>query len=181
MNQRNNHLSDKKLTIILSVAVIIIAVVAAVVITLLRTSANREKAIYDYLDNSIKALTVEGDGNDLGSIISNEMLQKAEYKVLFLTEESCTLEVTAPDFHSIVFSLLAKYESDNPDEYEKLTINFMNDILDAMQHGSYSTRVVQITLPVVDGKPVITDEFVDAIYGGLLTVKDEIIEKYIEG
>ena len=117
----------------------------------------------------------------MGSIISNEMLQKAEYKVLFLTEESCTLEVTAPDFHSIVFSLLAKYESDNPDEYEKLTINFMNDILDTMQHGSYSTRVVQITLPVVDGKPVITDEFVDAIYGGLLTVKDEIIEKYIEG
>lgn len=85
------------------------------------------------------------------------IIERVEYTVVEQTDTQVTLRITAPD----MLTVLTKAEE---------TDASAEDILDILLTGRYPTAATELTVALDgDGKPVESREFVDAMYGGLLT------------
>ena len=93
----------------------------------------------------------------------------ARYEIKAVEENVCEITVTAPDMDRLIDRMNKK--CDTAEEGTAF-------LLDALQDGDFEfvTNIVRVELDE-NGKPIETYEFVDAMYGGLLSKFEELLQE----
>jgi len=116
--------------------------------------------------------------------IAERIYRDMTYEILSVHDSYCEISVTAPDIASIFSALVVRDVGDNssdPDRYQ----NTINDLLDqlemALTSKSYDTITTIVEVPIdSSGEIEITSELIDAFYGGLLTLQEQVLNEYIQ-
>ena len=120
-----------------------------------------------------------------GEDIAEMIYQRAYYEVLSVNGNYCTVQVTAPDMQTIYWDAFeqatANYSGVDTYANEEMETILLNIIFTQLESGNYPQRQATLDLELINGQPALTYEFADAMYGGMLTVKDEMLAAYEEG
>lgn len=104
-----------------------------------------------------------------GKELEEVLFSLAQYEVKMQDESACEITITAPDMDRLIDRMNRKCNSaEEGTEF----------LMDALLDGDYETvtNTVRVELDE-DGKPVETYEFVDAMYGGLLSKFEELLQE----
>ena len=120
-----------------------------------------------------------------GDNIAEMIYQRAYYNVTSVNGSLCTVQVTAPDMQIIywdAFSLATEeYSGADAEASAEMETRLMNIIFTQLESGNYPLRETTLELEILNGQPQFTYEFADAMYGGMLTVWQELVTAYEEG
>lgn len=99
----------------------------------------------------------------VGSEAEAAIIERVKYTVLEQADTQVTLEIAAPDMTAILDEAV---QSDGTAQ----------GILDALRSDNYPTKTTTLTVELDEnGKMIESREFVDAMYGGLLTYLDRFV------
>lgn len=134
--------------------------------TVQQTEPGMDIADYARLENDRKAASLD-----------ELILQKTKYKVVSTSKESCVIEVSAPDMKKIFADIMELELSDinNDAEFEYAKSGLMDYISARLQSGDYDVLKSTVTVPMNGKEPEMTYELTDAMYGGFLSMFDELI------
>lgn len=117
------------------------------------------------------------ENKNKGASIDGLILQNMTYKVVSVSKENCVIEVSAPDMKKIFTDAMEiempDVESDAEFEYAKSSL--MDYITMRLQSGNYDVLESTVTVPMNDKEPEMTFELTDAMYGGFLSMFEELI------
>jgi len=120
-----------------------------------------------------------------GDNIAEMIYQRAYYEVLSTNGSFCTVQVNAPDMQVIYWDAFeqatAAYSGADADASAQMEAELMELIRIQLESGNYPLRQVTLELEFLNGQPQLTYEFADAMYGGMLTVYQDMIAAYEEG
>lgn len=183
-------MNKKKMGIIIFVCCIIIICVAAACTSIFVSNKNREENVKIQMG---KFLTVsphvypEGtetsEDTDVGSDILKTILENVEYEIKKVNSDSCTLEIISPDIYKLYLDIMKKNTIEmfnSHEEYQTAVKTRMEQLAREIENGNYEFRNSTVQVTIKDGVIETTNEFADAIYGGLITLQEELIEKYIQ-
>ena len=112
--------------------------------------------------------------------VENEIIENVSYKIVRSTKDEITLRITAPDMREIT----KDYDIDNSlieaGDPEALNDALMNYLLDSLDDRNCPTVENEVTVAYNEDGIEETYEFVDAMYGGLLSLYDENLERFLE-
>lgn len=173
--------------VIVTSSVLLGVVIASAIITI---SKNQNKKAIEDVENQMHAFLVQSDKiaasapDDNANNIGEFVYSKMTYEVIEATDDSCTIRVSAPSLYKVFFEAYdpSKYDPATDIEgYNAVVEEILGEILSALTNGKYEMLTTNVEVPLnSDGEIVMTRELVDAIYGGLLTIQDELAEQYIE-
>lgn len=176
------NLTTKKTLII--VCVLIATAIAVVCIVAITNSHVSKKDINTQIETILNSNTPEKNTADAGTLIAEIIYQNMSYEVLSVMDGKCIVSVTAPDMNALFFDVF------NPDDYgtatsmEEYNANVdyvLEQISTKLSNGDFKNITKEVELPLNDnGEIEVTYEFVNAIYGGLLTVQEELLNNYME-
>lgn len=177
-------LNNNKRRTILMVAIgfLILAFVAIVrYLSYYNSTTDIAKNIEKQLKETLNSIN---NDNDNEVTIAERIYQEMSFEIIDYQESYCILSVTAPDLYSIFYSV---FDSDaykipyDTEEYENLINKLLKEIENKLIEGDYSyiTNVVEVSVNS-EGEIEITYELIDALYGGLLTLQQELVNNYIE-
>lgn len=120
-----------------------------------------------------------------GENIAEMIYQRAHYDVVSATNYDCTVLVTAPDMQVIYWDAFEQatqnYNGADAAASAEMETVLLNIIYTQLESGNYPQRQTTLTLELVNGHPQFTYEFADAMYGGMLTVWEQMTASYEEG
>ena len=121
-----------------------------------------------------------------GDAVSELIYTQATYSVLSADGSSCTLSVSAPDVAAIYYSALNETNAagaviGDPESGAALQDAVLKSMRSALESGSFTMRTCEVVVPIENGQAVLTYELADALYGGLLTLCDELTAQYVNG
>ena len=120
-----------------------------------------------------------------GENIAEMIYQRAYYDVLSTDGAMCTVQVTAPDMQVIYWDAFDQatqsYSGADAEASAEMEAILMNIIFTQLETGNYPTRQTTLDLELINGQPQLTYEFADAMYGGMLTVWEQLMTAYEEG
>lgn len=113
----------------------------------------------------------------LGQNVAEMIYQRASYQVTWSDGATCTVLVTAPDMKTLFEETptVAVDATQDPDAADREEQIFLATLADRLERGDYPILQTQLTMEMEYGEPVLTYEFVDAMYGGMLTVWEELV------
>lgn len=134
------------------------------------TEAQFEEA---YLNHMISSMREPSPADKMRSVYA----QKVSVNVLHAENGSAEITLTTPCLSAIITEAAAAHTGSDVN-----TENILNVVTDALASGDYSTESHTLTVSYteVDGLPVIeeTEEYINALYGGLLDLAKEQQEVY---
>ena len=141
-----------------------------------------EKTEGTYDDLLQQVFTVSPEQRELAeystdALIGSLVIENATYSILSSDETKIELEVTAPDMRTL-FSYLLDFDADMTDphaEYDRIAAN----IIASLERGAPTvTNIVVVGIEQIDGQPslIMCDEFLDAMYGGMISFFHELME-----
>lgn len=177
--QKNKHIS------IVLIAVFLFALISIGVLFFAQQNQNNtEKSIIKSLD----ALIVTQKHNrpdDIGSQIANDVLSNTSYKITSVQAETATVSITAPDIYTLYKQALADIGNCVPasiEEYESLTKRVLTTVQNDLKNQNYTLTTTDILVQYDNnGNIEITRELIDACYGGVLTLQEDLVNEYIGG
>ncbi len=170
------------------VAIVIAGAIIAGGIIMINDSQNKkaiqavENQMHELLAQSdkIAASAPDDNANQIGEFIYSNMT----YQVTEVKDSSCIIRVNAPNLYDVFYTL---YDADkyaptsDIETYNSIVEEILEQIHTALNDGKYTMRSADVEVPLEeDGTIEMTRELVDAMYGGLLTLQEEITKKYIE-
>lgn len=174
--------------LIVLVAIVIVGAVIAGGIIMINEDQNKEaiqaveNQMREFLTRSdeIAASAPDDNANQIGEFIYSNMT----YQVTDVKDSSCTIKVNAPNLYEVFYTL---YDADkyaptsDIETYNSIVEEILTQIYTTLNDGKYNMRSVDVEVPLGEnGNMEMTPELVDAMYGGLLTLQEEITKKYIE-
>ena len=170
-------------------AIIVVGIVVAGVIIVI--NENQSKKAIEAAENQMQTILAQSDEiaaavpDDKANNIGEFVYSKMTYKVIEATKDSCTLRVSAPSLYQVFHNIYDpnKYETATDIEsHTAIVEKIQEEILLVLTSGEYEIVTSDVVVPLSgDGKIQMTRELVDAMYGGLLTLQEEITIQYIEG
>lgn len=165
---------EKTLKIILIVAAILVIMAAiSIGLVLLLKKEPLELQVQHSIENVMDAVVAEDEEPDP---LLKETESRNGYEVLECTESemgaTATIRVFAPDLYSIAKKIDENYEFDNDED-------LMQAIIEAISKAEIIEQEITLEFEKTsDGySPILTQEFFDAYYGGVLKLFDEAISK----
>ena len=174
--------------LIIIAAVVVVGIAIASVINAI--DENQNKKAIQAVENQMHTLLTQSDEiaasapDDNANNIGEFVYSKMTYEVIETTDNDCTIRVSAPSLYKVFFEAYDpnKYEPTTDIEgYNAVVEEILGEILSALTKGEYEMVTANVEVPLnSDGEIVMTRELVDAMYGGLLTIQDELAEQYFE-
>ena len=131
------------------------------------TTASQKKDAGARLESYLKTASPDTSTatDNIGAKLEQTIANSARLKVKECNDTSVLVEITAPDIPALVAKI-----RENGGGAEEL--------LEALESGKYPTTVKELTLEIdEDGHPVDAWAFADAMYGGLLTCMEQLVEE----
>ena len=182
---------EKKKKWVIWSAIGLLVIGIAVIVFIFWGKSQKEASIQTQIDDLLiitrdmnYVVEEEKTSADVGTEILTLILEHVTYDVKKMKSNNCEIEVMAPDIYSLYTKLMEQSPvtiPNNYEEYENLVNQRLQQVYSELKQGNYEMRSKVVEVPVKDGKIETTNEFADAIYGGLVTLQEEIIEKYIGG
>lgn len=118
-----------------------------------------------------------------GVQIAELIFSKMTYTVTEVSDAQCIVTVVAPDVSKIFWDNFnpENYSELSKEKYQSAEEELMNKIKTSLENNNYSLKTMELTVPLVDGKPEITYELADAFYGGLYSLTTELSGYYANG
>lgn len=167
--------SKKKWIVIASVAGAVLVAVA-IFICVLVSKINNKKAVYQLISESIhtdeRAEKYAEKHGDLGTLIDCNIMKRVEITITDQSNDYAIVKISAPDMKELMNRDNVK--SDEIESYEK-------NVVDALKNGDYNVveNTVKVNIVEENGKKdlEITEEYVDAVYGGLYSMSFDVEDK----
>jgi len=166
---------SKKVKIMLSIVISTTVLVIGIVMFLLFGSSFFENVNQKTLDEALKSALMS-DNVDVPEIVS-ALESQSGYEVLSFKENNseiiAVVKVYAPDIYSLAQDLPKTKASE--EEMEK-------EIVKRLEKAKIVEKQMELTFIKGENsyQPVLTSDFVDAYYGGVLTLKEEMLLKSVE-
>lgn len=125
-----------------------------------------------------KIISEENSGVHVEKLI----FENISYTVIETTDSSYTITIQAPNM-TLLFDELydeTQYLNLSTDEYGVATEQLLSDMEKRLLDKEFEVKETTLTLPLENGEIVVTEELVNALYGGLLDTAKELTEKYLE-
>ena len=178
----------KPIYLIVMIAIVIACAVIAGGIIIINDNQNK-KAI-QAVENQMHELLTQSDKiaasapDDIANQIGEFVYSNMTYQVTDVKDSGCIIRVNAPNLYDVFYTLYDadKYAPTSDIEiYNSIVEEILAQIYATLNDGKYNMRSVDVEVPLGEnGKMEMTRELVDAMYGGLLTLQEEITKKYIE-
>jgi len=160
--------TEKKKRRLIFPVIVVLVLLCLVVNTLLKPSVPAVKPsqspaeeFTQYLEETVSEKPTELD--TAGAEAEAAIIDRVEYTVLEQADNRVTLEITAPDMTVIL----------NQADQNGGTAQ---DILNMLNAENVPTKTTTLTVDLDEnGKMIESQEFVDAMYGGLLTYLDQFV------
>lgn len=183
-------MKQKKKIIIIIASCIIVTCVVIVCVSVFAISRKREQSVQTQMEGFLTVTSdvyledqEKNESDDIGTNILKSIIKNVDYEIKKTSSDGCTLKITSPD----VYKLYSKIMEENPtktfssyDEYKNAVADRLEQIFKELEVGNYEFRTTTVEVAIKDATIETTNEFADAIYGGLITLQEEMIEKYIE-
>ncbi|MBQ8359161.1 MAG: hypothetical protein IJX37_04495 [Oscillospiraceae bacterium] len=180
----------KKVPIYLIIIAAVVVVGVAIAGVIIAINENQNQKAKQEVEDQIRTLLAQSDEiaasapDDNANNIGEFVYSKMTYEVVEATDNSCTIRVSAPSLYKVFFEAYDpnKYEPATDIEgYNAVVEEILGEILSALTNGEYEMVTANVEVPLnSDGEIVMTRELIDAMYGGLLTIQDELAEQYFE-
>lgn len=171
----------KRITIIISVLTIITLIIIGIVAILQSNTSKDEMEIQieTLLNNDISQ-----NENTEELPIAEIIYQNMSYEVTKVKDGTCTISVTAPNMNILFFEVFdpnSYGKATSMEEYNSNVNSVLEQISTKLSKGEfeYITNTVEVPLNE-EGQIEITYELVDALYGGLLSVQEIVLNNYAE-
>ncbi len=145
---------------------------------------NADSSEIEEMINDLYSLNEEQEfarGSGIGTQIEDAIIANGDCTVVDYDNDSITLMVKAPDMKKIMDSYsiedVDKYDEES---YKKAVDDMSNYILESLNKKEFSTLSTEVTVDYDENGIVLSYEFVDTIYGGLLSAYEDYMKKYIE-
>ncbi len=169
----------KKILIFIALSVAVVLIAGMIALHFLLKNHNGSvslKTLQTSLEDAISP--IQDPSEDVPDFLQ-EMEDRAGYEVISIDEEKdgsvrATVQVYAPDLYNTIRELDAQNFSDTSEMDKAVTAK--------IQEADILKKEVSIIFTQEDGVwvPVLTDIFIDAYYGGLLTYRQELFEQMEE-
>lgn len=119
-----------------------------------------------------------------GLSVADMILSRAEIRVMEAFEDEWQVKITAPDMQSIADRIRMEIaglnvDGTDPDEIQRVVEKLTEEIETILRSGEYDTVETFLRLKVVNGEPIMDEEAVDALYGGLVSVYQDLLQEYM--
>lgn len=131
------------------------------------TAASQKKDAGARLESYLKTASPDTSTatDNIGAKLEQTIANSARLKVKECNDTSVLVEITAPDIPALVAKIRANGGG-------------AEELLEALESGKYSTTVKELTLEIDEnGHPTDAWAFADAMYGGLLTCMEQLVEE----
>lgn len=174
----------KRKHIILISALLLILVFVGLYV-LFNTLVNREeKAVAAELDTLLIVRETTSE-DDLGTEIGNELLGNVSYEIQSIQGNMANIIVHAPNINSLYKQALDEIGSAVPkseEEYASLLNEVLSKVNEWLTQGRFDYLTTEIAINIQEnGSIEVSYELIDALYGGLLTLQEELVAEYIGG
>lgn len=117
-----------------------------------------------------------------GARVERLIFENVSYTVIEATDSSYTIMVQAPNMTLLFDGLYneTQYLNLSIDEYNIVTEQLLSDIEKSLLDKRFEVKETTLTLPLENGEIVLTEELVNAFYGGLLDTAQELSNHYLE-
>lgn len=180
---KKKHLSY----LIVVLTIVVICSVLAAIIILSQAQKKKDMQVVEHQLHSffeqadkIAASAPDDSANNIGEFVYSRMT----CEVISVTKDSCTLQVSAPSlyqvFHEIYDPNIYGVATD-AESYNVIIEEILGDIFSTLTSGEYEMVTADVVVLLdSDGNIQMTRELIDAMYGGLLTLQDEIAKQFFE-
>ncbi len=170
---------NKKRMIIICVCIFLLLSIITCIL-LFSSGFSKEQKLEEQLQDILDSAETDEDGTQ----VAEQIYSKTSFNIHDVTDSDCMITVTAPNIRELFFSIFnyADYsQATNFTEYE----DTINKILGQLEKKLIEDKCQYITtdtkVPLDEnGDLEITYELADALYGGLLTLQQELINNYIQ-
>lgn len=181
---KNGRIKNKRTPIILASVLLLVLIVVAFIIFICQAKNRASNLFANGLDSLI--ITRETSGtDDIGTKIANELIEGISYEIQSIREDEAVIVVTAPNIRALYKQILKEQGDTVPstaEEYQNLMDEILSRVDEEMRKGSYDYLITEITVCLNDdGEIEMSYELLDAFYGGLLTLQEELVSEYIGG
>lgn len=158
-------------------------------LTLLYSGCNSKKTkeieiITGKLNNifSVSPQQKIADEENLGAHIEALIYENLYYTVIEVTDSSYTVTIQAPNMILLFDELYdeTQYLNLSASEYAVATEQLLSNIEKRLINKQFEVKETILTLPLENGEIMITEELINALYGGLIDVARELTENYLE-
>lgn len=145
---------------------------------------NSVEEIEKELDSILNSSEAAEETKNTEFPIAELIYQDMSYRIVEVDDSFCKISVKAPNIHKLFLDIFDSTIYDVPsdmDEYENAVNQLLNKIYIEMSAGNYEyvTNIVEVPFNE-DGEIEITYELADALYGGLLSLQQEVFNNYVQ-
>lgn len=170
--------SKKWLIIIIIAAAAAAVIIAAVLLTRKSPAQQAEESLKSQLAANGETLDTE----DTGTRIAELIYRNAKWEVKSAKNGTAVISVSAPDFYALFKSLANDTAPADADEYDAFISDLESSLEKALSRGNYSRMEKEVSVPIAsDGSVTMTFDLADALYGGLLSLSNELETDYMGG
>ncbi|MBQ7035493.1 MAG: hypothetical protein IJN34_07125 [Clostridia bacterium] len=182
------NFKDKKVWLIGAAAVVsLLLIIGILMIPAIRDFNNKKKLAA--IEEAVKvSFTSEEEPQDdseqtyTPAVIEKAITDKVSYTVISCENDKVILQITAPDMKKLLLEIAETIDSSLPSDQAIRKIEAEVD--QALKNGNYSmvTTPVMVDVQKVDGnwEIVPNEDFVNAIYGNMLSLYTESISQNIQ-
>lgn len=167
-----------------------------VILMLTACGAGESKEIPSMPEQSIEVMEAQKTINEMirvdktteedpeGLSVADMILSRAEIRVMEAFEDEWQVKITAPDMQSIADRIRMEIaglnvDGTDPDEIQRVVEKLTEEMETILRSGEYDTVETFLRLKVVNGEPIMDEEAVDALYGGLVSVYQDLLQEYM--
>ena len=170
---------NKKLLIIIIIAA---AAAAAVIAAVLLTRKDPVNQAGESLQKQLEANGETLDTEDTGTRIAELIYKNAKWEIKSVKNGTAVISISAPDFYTLFKDLAKDTTPADAYEYNALISDLESSLERALSRGNYSRIEKDVSVPVSsDGSVTMTFDLADALYGGMLSLSNELEADYMGG
>lgn len=184
-----NHKDSKKpaagksknaLLLILVAAALLI--IAAVLLALFMPRDTSKDKVEENLESLLSQEFEPLESDTVGNVIAETVFSHASFKVNSVQDDTAVITVTAPNLYFLYMQAIAPYKDvvpEDEDEYHALVDSTLATVLSELENRNYEMITRQVTVNLNDDQEIeVSYELVDALYGGLLSLQEALVESY---
>lgn len=145
---------------------------------------NTAKAIENNLDMLLQ-VKEQNASNNIGIDIANEMICDISYEIIDIKDNLAVISVSSPNIYALYKKVILEQGDavpSNSEEYNELLNTLLCKIKEDLTNSNYERTFSTISVIIDDdGNAEISHELLDAMYGGLLTLQEELTNAYMGG
>lgn len=166
---------------------LIIGAVLLILVLVFGVKVYRERRLKQAVTASIDAIAAlpePAEGETPNQSLADQILSMADYKVLEVRDGWATIAVISPDLADIFTQRQGSGSGEwsSLEEFEASVEALLDDMEEALQSEDCPMMTTEVDVELgEDGSVIPNYELADALYGGVLTMRDRLTEAYEKG